>query len=151
MPVLKSSLVSILLLAVSLSGCIGDSQDQEKMQVEQLQVIDITQGENSSSPGVVCFNLEYCTSFTFYEYENNVYFPTSKQVNVYSMETHTTSSADDMIAFTACDWCKHNEKPMIPIYFEDRAYSIGHGGLWMHNFSTSESAVSYTHLTLPTN
>ena len=34
MRVLKSSLVCILFLAVSLSGCIGDSSDQDKMQVE---------------------------------------------------------------------------------------------------------------------
>jgi len=140
MPVLKSSLVTILLLAVSLSGCIGDSSDQE---VEQLQVIDITQGENSSSPGGFCFNSEYCTSFTFYEYENNVYFPTSNQVNVYSMDTHTTSPVDDMIPSTACVWCHHNEKSMMPIYFEDRAYSIEDDGLWMHHFSSSESVLVY--------
>ena len=140
MPVFKSSLVSILLLAVSLSGCIGDSSDQE---VEQLQVIDITQGENSSSPGGFCFNSEYCTSFTFYEYENNVYFPTSNQVNVYSMDTHTTSPVDDMIPSTACVWCHHNDKSMMPIYFEDRAYSIEDDGLWMHHFSSSESVLVY--------
>ena len=140
MSVLKSSLVTILLLAVSLSGCIGDSSDQE---VEQLQVIDITQGENSSSPGGFCFNSEYCTSFTFYEYENNVYFPTSNQVNVYSMDTHTTSPVDDMIPSTACVWCHHNEKSMMPIYFEDRAYSIEDDGLWMHHFSSSESVLVY--------
>ena len=143
MQVLKNSLVSILLVAVSLSGCIGDSPDQEKMQVEQLQVIDITQGENSSSPGGFCFNSEYCTSFTFYEYENNVYFPTSNQVNVYSMDTHTTSPVDDMIPSTAWVWCHHNEKSMMPIYFEDRAYSIEDDGLWMHHFSSSESVLVY--------
>jgi hypothetical protein len=81
--VLKNSLVSILLVAVSLSGCIGDSPDQEKMQVEQLQVIDITKGVNSSSPGGFCFNSDYCTSFTYFEYEHNVYFSTYNQVNVY--------------------------------------------------------------------
>lgn len=142
-PVLKSSLVSILLLTVSLSGCIGDSSDQEKMQVEQLQVIDITQGENSSSPGGFCFNSEYCTSFSYYEHGNNVYFSTSDQVNVYSMETHTAFSADEMVPATACGWCTPNEKPMRPIYFEDRAYSIENNGLWVHNFSTFESVLVY--------
>ena len=142
-PVLKSSLVSILLLTVSLSGCIGDSSGQEKMQVEQLQVIDITQGENSSSPGGFCFNSEYCTSFSYYEHGDNVYFSTSDQVNVYSMETHTAFSADEMVPATACGWCTPNEKPMRPIYFEDRAYSIENNGLWVHNFSTFESVLVY--------
>lgn len=129
------------------SGCIGDSIDKEKMpdmEVEQLQVIDIAQGENSSSPGVLCLNIEYCNSFTYYEYENDVFFSDYSQVSIYSMETHTTSVADDMIASISCAGCRWIEKSMTPTYFEDRAYFIGNDyNLWMHNFSRTSSFEVY--------
>jgi len=138
----------ILVLSISLfSGCIGDSSDQEimtGMQVEQLQVIDITQGENGSSPGVLCFNIEYCNYLTYYEFENDVFFSDYSQVSIYSMETHTSSVADDMIVSISCAGCRWIEKSMSPIYFEDRAYFIGgEENLWMHNFSTSTSILVY--------
>jgi len=138
----------ILVLSISLfPGCIGDSTDEERTskQVEQLQVIDINQGENGSSPGVFCIYPEYCNSFTYYEYENEVYisdFP--NKVSIYSMETHTTSVADDMIASISCASCRWIEKSMNPIYFEDKAYFIGDtSNLWMHNFSTTSSFEVY--------
>lgn len=141
------SFLLILLLISSLSGCLGESAVEERTpesQIERLQVIDITEGKNSSSPGVGCYNSEFCTSYTFYEYGNSLYFSTYPQVNIYSMDTHTISVADDMVASIACSWCKNTEKPMQPIYFEDRAYFIGNDyNIWMNDFSTSKSTLIY--------
>ena len=149
MRIIISMTILIIFFAASLSGCIGDlsdenESDENKDKYQKLQVIDIVQGENGSSPSVLCFNLQYCSSWTFYEFQDHYYFSSGypTEVHIFSLTNSSFWLAPEMVSSLSCAGCQSHEKSMEPIYFEDRAYFFSSdSSIWMHNFSTFKSTL----------